>query len=62
MPSQSKAQFRFMEGVKHGSIKRPGLSPEKAAEFVDNVDYKSLPARAKSQKKRVHISRPPGKK
>ena len=46
MPANSKKQFRFMEAVKHGSIKKPGLHPDKAAEFVDTTDYKSLPNKA----------------
>ncbi len=37
MPAKSKAQFRFMEAVKHGDIKKPGLSPEKASEFTDGI-------------------------
>lgn len=49
MPATSKAQFRFMEAVKHGSIKKPGLSPSKAAEFTDTTNYKKLPK--KSSKK-----------
>lgn len=43
MPAKSKAQFRFMEAVKHGGIKKPGLSPDKASEFVDTTSYKGLP-------------------
>lgn len=46
MPAVSKKQFRFMEAVKHGGIKKPGLSPEKASEFVDNTSYKSLPEKS----------------
>lgn len=45
MPAKSKAQFRFMEAIKHGNIKKPGLSPSKAAEFTDTTSYKSLPAK-----------------
>jgi hypothetical protein len=45
MPATSRAQFRFMEGVKHGSIKKKGLTPEKAAEYVNggHNEYTSLP-------------------
>lgn len=50
MPATSRAQFRFMEAVKHGSIKKPGLSPGKASEYVDSVPYKSLPKKARSKK------------
>lgn len=52
MPAKSKAQFRFMEAVKHGSIKKKGLPPEKAAEFVDGVSPKSLPEKKKAAKKK----------
>lgn len=48
MPATSKKQFRFMEAVKHGGIKKPGLSPEKASEFVDHTAYKSLPTVAEN--------------
>lgn len=50
MPAKSKAQFRFMAAVEHGGIKKPGLSPSKAAEFVDTVSYKSLPRRVTTRK------------
>lgn len=45
MPAVSKQQFKFMEGVKHGNIKKKGLTPEKAAEFVNggHQEYASLP-------------------
>ena len=48
MPATSKAQFRFMEAIKHGGIKKPGLSPEKASEYVEGGKhaYKSLPEKA----------------
>src|SRR5262249_44202988 len=45
MPATSRAQFRFMQAVAHGSIKRPGLSPEKAAEDVAGESPKGLPER-----------------
>jgi len=47
MPAKSKAQYRFMQGVKHGNIKRKGLSKKEAAEYVDGVGYKGLPKRKK---------------
>lgn len=50
MPAVSKKQFRFMEAVKRGDIKKKGLSPQKASEFVDGVGYKSLPKKKKSPK------------
>ena len=43
MPAVSKKQFRFMEAVQHGGIKKKGLSPKKAAEFTQGVSYKVLP-------------------
>jgi hypothetical protein len=48
MPATSKAQFRFMEAIKHGGIKKKGLSPEKASEYVEGGKhaYDSLPAKA----------------
>ena len=60
MPANSKAQFRFMEGVKHGNIKAKGLSEAKAAEFVDHVNYKKLPnkkmAKKNKMKKKIKMS------
>lgn len=47
MPATSKSQFRFMEGVQHGSIKAPGLSPSKASEFTQGVNYGRLKGKAK---------------
>lgn len=43
MPAKSKAQFRFMEAIAHGGIKKPDLSPDKAKEFVQGQSYKALP-------------------
>jgi hypothetical protein len=34
MSAKSKQQFKFMKAVESGSIKVPGLSPEKAKEFT----------------------------
>lgn len=49
MPAVSKKQFKFMEAVKHGGIKKPGLSPEKAAEYVNggHAQYEGLPEQKK---------------
>ena len=47
MPATSKAQFKFMQAVKHGAIKKKGLSKEKASEFVASTEYKKLPAARK---------------
>jgi hypothetical protein len=43
MPAVSKKQFRFMKAVESGSIKKKGLSKEKAKEFTQGVNYKKLP-------------------
>lgn len=46
-PAKSKAQYRYLQGVAHGTIKSPsGLSKQKAAEFVDRQSLKGLPKRA----------------
>lgn len=45
MPAVSKAQFRFMQGVAHGSIKAKSLTPAKAAEYVSGQHPASLPER-----------------
>lgn len=43
MPAKSKAQFRFMQAIAHGSIKKPGLSAKKAKEYVSDQSPKDLP-------------------
>ena len=50
-PARSKQQFKFMEAVAHNDIKKPGLSPEKAAEFVKGQSPKGLPKKVKKTKK-----------
>lgn len=50
MPAKSKAQFRFMQAVAHGGIKKPGLSEEKAKEYVEGQNYKKLPDYSKIKK------------
>lgn len=47
MPAKSKAQFRFMQAIVHGDLKKAGLSPEKAKEFVEGVKYQELPKQKK---------------
>jgi hypothetical protein len=57
MPALSKRQFRLMEGVAHGSIKLPGLSPQKAAEYIHGQSPKGLPERVvhrKTTARRTH--------
>lgn len=50
MPATSKAQFRFMQGVAHGSIHASGLTSAKAAEYVKGQSPKSLPEKASKPK------------
>lgn len=49
MPSVSKQQFKFLKGVQSGSIKKEGLSPEKAKEMTagnkGKKAFKKLPFR-----------------
>ena len=54
MPSVSRAQWRFMQGVAHGDIKAKGLSPEKAKEFVHGVDPHNLPEHVAKQIHKHH--------
>lgn len=50
MPAKSKAQFRLMQGIAHGSIKpKGGLTRAKAAEFVSGQSPKGLPKKAKKK-------------
>lgn len=49
MPPTSKAQARFMRAVESGSIKKPGLSPAKAKEFLGHTPTKKLPNKAKKK-------------
>ena len=46
MPAVSQAQARFMGAVAGGTIKKKGLSPSKAKEFVRGVSVKNLPKKA----------------
>lgn len=47
MPAKSKAQFRLMQAIAEGNIKKEGLSPAKAREYVEGVNYKALPKQKK---------------
>jgi hypothetical protein len=48
MPATSKAQFRLMQGIAHGTIAPKGsLTKEKAAEFVSGQTEKGLPEKVK---------------
>lgn len=52
MPAVSRKQYRFMRAVEEGKVKKKGLSPEKAAEFVRGVNPKTLPEKKKATKKK----------
>lgn len=54
MPTKSKAQFRFMQAVAHGSAraKPKGLSREEAREYVSGQSPKRLPERKKMKRGR----------
>lgn len=54
MPNKavSLAQFKLMQGVKHGSIHKPGLSPATASEFLGHQSPKGLP-----QKAAIHLKK-----
>lgn len=47
--AESKAQFRFLQGVKHGTIKKRGLSPAKASEMLGRQHSAGLPERKKKR-------------
>ena len=49
MPAKSAAQFRFMKGVEGGSIKKKGLSKDKAKEFTAGQSPKGLPNKVGSK-------------
>ena len=56
MPATSQAQARFMGAIAGGSLKKKGLSPDKAKEFLRGVRVKSLPKRATGFRKlRPHV-------
>lgn len=46
MPVKSKAQYRYEQGVCHGSIKST-MSPKQACEAVKGQSPKGLPSRVK---------------
>lgn len=59
MPATSKKQFKFMQAVAHGGIKKAGLSPSRAAEYVSGQSSKGLPEKAASKAPRRHRVRYP---
>lgn len=54
MPNKavSKSQFKFFQGVKHGSIKAKGMSAEKAGEMLGSQNSKGLPNKVRRHKVR----------
>ncbi len=50
MPAVSRKQAGFMGMVASGKIKKKGLPPEKAGEFLKGVKVKNLPLRSKKGK------------
>ena len=45
--AKSKQQFKFLEGIKHGSIPpKGGLNPDKASEMLGHQSPKGLPSKA----------------
>ena len=53
MPAKSKAQFRFMQAVAHGTarFKPKGLSRGQASEYVRHQSPRGLPERKTSRRK-----------
>ena len=47
MPAKSKKQFKFMQAIASGNLKKPGLTKEDAKQFLKdnkkNLAYKKLP-------------------
>jgi hypothetical protein len=43
MPAKSEAQRRLMEGVKHGTIHKPGLTPATAKKVLGEGERKPAP-------------------
>lgn len=56
MPAVSKQQYRFMKAVENGSVKKAGLSPERAKEYTShntgNMSFNSLPKLKKIMRKK----------
>ena len=53
MPAKSKAQFRYMQAVAHGTAKKghEGLSREEAKEYVSGQSQKGLPEKKSPKRK-----------
>ena len=54
MPAKSKAQYRFMQGVAHGTIEAEGLSKKKAAEYVRGQSPRGLVERVRRKLKKIY--------
>ena len=50
MPPVSRAQSRLFRAAAHGDVRLPGLSREKAQEFVAGYKTKDLPEKADGRK------------
>lgn len=50
MPAKSRAQWRMMKAISHGSIKRAGLTAKKASEYVSHQSQKGLPEKVPKRK------------
>jgi hypothetical protein len=59
VPATSKRQFRFMQAVAHGGLKKPGLSSAKAKEFVSGQSSKGLPEKTRRHKVKFPSTRKP---
>jgi hypothetical protein len=57
MPNKaiSKRQFRFFQGIKHGSIHAKGLSPQTASEMLGHQSPKGLPEMKKRGLRNVKL-------
>lgn len=52
MPASSKSQLRFMAAIASGNLEMPGISKEKAAEFVHATkNAKKLPEKSEKFKR-----------
>lgn len=49
MPAVSQAQARLMGAIAGGAVRKPGLSPAKAKEFLRGVDVSRLPQRKRKR-------------
>ena len=47
MPAKSKAQFRFLQAIASGTLKKKGFSRKEAIEFLRGTNFKKLSQRKK---------------